>query len=633
MGLMDTLEQLFLDGDYERAKLTIMDEENDVAVNSEGMNLMGKVFDAGLRPAFTKEQITASKEILCHITSKMSPKEALITLLEQIEVVCLENKLYCVMDPLRIALDKLPCDKWGINLKWVLEVLTKRFQQMVFPTVTEKEGVRLSSKILAASEAPDGPFWTDVYNPVQEFLCFYEYCVDYVYSHFDEGISGKILEWKNMLKSHVLSLLGYPLAFCPFEYPVEVKKLNTRVTLTQKVEEPKDTVAVGVGIKVVELLDKLDASAFTYHSWLERSIDGNLTENLNRENEEAGDIDVDKVDLVALASYFNLVYGKNLKRKGPSSPTMEIYTGFHLASSLLENKNVEVQFKALKVVQLLLNQLCPVTMYHRLSSDLLETSVHLNFISKLSHVLTYSDHNDIRRLGASIFKSYMWAFDSAGRYKYIKYIFHSSDYSDSVVGFVITQLKEFARQGLEKKSGSLNTNIMGTAEPVPPEMEIYFTGKHLHSLIQHCLELNNGPQTDLVACDGQVLSALNLIRFLLMRDGKTNISGIVDYLPKLNMFFKNVRQALDMTVLQTRARLKELNDPSLMKWEAKQAEDTKCEMFLKDTEGVQLSYPHECSIQEQVQSCKNILTKMDLMECVLVHTTECYESITKTLSP
>jgi hypothetical protein len=433
---------------------------------------------------------------------------------------------------------------------------------------------------------------------------------------------------KNILRMHVLQLLGYPLGVCPFEYPGDDSQTSRAVAL--KVDKIKETVAATVGMEVVKLLSRLDASVFSYHSWLERRIDESIAQKLGEVDAEENCNEADEVDEIALVSYFDLVYGKNLNRTGPGSPAREVYTGLYLASSLLENGNVEVQLKALRVVQFLLNQLCPVSPYHRLRSDLLETNVHSDFISKLSHAFTYSDHNDIRRLGAFLFKSYMWAFDAAGRYKFINYILHSPGYSDSLMGFVITQLKEFARQGLEQKSGSRNLSRIGQVEFVPPGMETHFTGKYLHSLVQTSLKFTHGQRTDLVAVDGQVLSALNLIRFLLMRDGKTNISGIRDYLAEIESFLKNVRTSLDMTILQAKTRLKELNDPALMEWEAKQAEESKCEMLLKDPEGHELSSPEEFSVQEQIQSCKNVLTKMDLMECILVHTKECYESISKT---
>ena len=635
MGFGDEIEELILNGDYEEAKIEILKPSNENFVEQDGMNLMTRVFDIGLRTACTQEQIRASTDILCHLTRVMSPKEALITILEQIEVVGLDHKLYCVLEPLEIALEKLPT-KWETNLKWVLETLEKRIHVGEKPLELEyNERNQLSAVELRAAEAEEGCLRVQVYNPVEGFLKFYEYCLNHTLNTVKDPET--VREWKNILRDKVLSLLGC-LKLWPFRYPNEENSGDV-ITKMNKSTEPAETEAFRVACKVVELLDKLGTTVRFYHEWLQVKID-ELREKSDKKDQDVLTDDEDEtdtipdIDLTSLVSYFYVVYGQNLNgshRHGPSSPTFEIYTGFFLVSNLFNiSDSVEVHIKGLSVAQFLLNQLCPRSPFHRLLPELLDTKVHEEFFRQVSNAFTYSECAEVRRLGAFVFKSYLWAFNSAGRHKFIKTILYTSNYSDSIYGFIITQLKEFVRQALEKIEGKKFLASMGQDEPLLPLTEVYFTGKNLQLLLQPCINLPNGPNTDLMSCDNQILSTLNLIRFILIRDGKKNLSGFNNYLSEINeKFLKNLRKAVDLAILQAKSRLKELEDPETVRREMTEAIKSKWDVVVSDSQGNPLPEPQNFSVEEQTASCKGVLSKMDLMECVLAHTNELCETALK----
>jgi len=84
---------------------------------------------------------------------------------------------------------------------------------------------------------------------------------------------------------------------------------------------------------------------------------------------------------------------------------------------------------------------------HRLHSSLVHTDIGTVFVTRLTYAAVYCEQQDVRTNAFMLFKKYLLAFDPQGRYELLKIIFHTIP-NDSLIGLMVTQLKDFIAIGL-----------------------------------------------------------------------------------------------------------------------------------------------------------------------------------------
>jgi len=158
------------------------------------------------------------------------------------------------------------------------------------------------------------------------------------------------------------------------------------------------------------------------------------------------------------------------------------------------------------------------------------------------------------------------------------------------------------------------------------ETEVYFLGANLSKLLLQVCILKNGATTDLLEVTDHVMGALNLLRYLLLRDGSTNKSGIMTEMPTIEaLMLKPLRTALDLTKAHYNLRLKEIQSPGYRGGE--QGSTLEAEFQRSVLIGGQEVEMEDIPVEAQLTAMNCGLRSLDIMESLLVRVNECYDNV------
>ena len=140
----------------------------------------------------------------------------------------------------------------------------------------------------------------------------------------------------------------------------------------------------------------------------------------------------------------------------------------------------------------------------------------------LTQVMVYSEDEIARKSAVNIFKR-LFSFFSPPLLHYLyKYLLWRVSHS-GITGFLITILKEHIHQSL--------------TSTVSVEHQLYFSGPSLHTLLKRIIHITTNNANQLPNELDSILSTINLIRYLLLRDSKlTNVTHVWYLIPKIRNY-------------------------------------------------------------------------------------------------
>uniref|UniRef100_A0A8C6U3A5 Glomulin, FKBP associated protein a n=1 Tax=Neogobius melanostomus TaxID=47308 RepID=A0A8C6U3A5_9GOBI len=233
-----------------------------------------------------------------------------------------------------------------------------------------------------------------------------------------------------------------------------------------------------------------------------------------------------------------------------------------------------------------------------LSVDLLEIKSFLSVPQNLVKVMTICPHHNLRTKGLKVFQLSIDKFNLEAKYTFFQLMLKTSNHS-GVEGYVIKNIKNQIDSAL-KANGS----------------NPWFAGLHLLPLLRSVLTLPDGPETDLLENMDRLMEALNLLRYLVIRDKVTeNQTGIWTELYKIeDTFLKPLRVGVNMSRAHYERELhltredkkSKAKDPSV----SVSVGDEQLPNMTKDT---------------HIQALHSALHTFDMMESVLVRIEELIE--------
>uniref|UniRef100_A0A161MMT7 Glomulin-like protein isoform x1 n=1 Tax=Triatoma infestans TaxID=30076 RepID=A0A161MMT7_TRIIF len=207
-----------------------------------------------------------------------------------------------------------------------------------------------------------------------------------------------------------------------------------------------------------------------------------------------------------------------------------------------------------------------------------------------------SESKKNREKAVPIFHKFLRIFDPRGRF-YMLLALQDTVKEPGFVGYLATRTKDFVAESLYTKNSE--------------ELK-YFTGKCLRDLIKKFCRLEGGCETDLVRNSDLIISSLNLLRYLIIRDTE-NFTGFLELLPSLdNNYLSPLKKAIQMSRAHYELQKKEINQPS-------------------NTDGVKTSttvsvggmeLPH-LSSEQKFQVIDGALNMFDLIDSLLSRLIEC----------
>lgn len=530
-------------------------------------------------------------------------------------------KFSIILKAIKIVYSRHP-SKRAATYSWTLDLFNKHLREFhKFPEGLKRSFNEGQESFLLENDTRV----RSILDYLREVIDFYvpivkEFSIQRDSGSMDESVLVELGKQERVLKSCLVDLLGRPLIYfdlsCSNGKDLEgLQRSRSRLQWKKPMATTVKFQSRLIVEEVMKLLAQVNRDSSFFMKWAEQKCCRQPP--LADVDEVEYDEEVEEVSIqeLALGNYFYLVYAEQLS---PSEMPMT-YTTAHLFRVQLplvmtilndrEQSYLSVQ-KGLLLAQKLI-----VQMSERFSSEYVTEKAYSTFIEKLTEIIIYSESKPTRQLALSVLNSYFWGFDSAGKYMFFQFI-HVKVQHAGLVGFMIGQMKECIDSALKEDVNSQK------------ELRLYFLGDNLAKLLLQFCVLKDGVTTDLIEVSDHVIAVLNLLRFLLLRDGAENKSGILNVTPQIELLMlRPLRSALDLTKAHYNLKLKEVMDPEYRQHEMMAEGDLAPEFAANAIiEGKEVKM-EDVPLDEQIKILKSGLLSMDMMESLLARVNECYSSL------
>lgn len=306
-------------------------------------------------------------------------------------------------------------------------------------------------------------------------------------------------------------------------------------------------------------------------------------------------------DLMYANYYFVLMTSTTLQNKIPQvyHPHYIMNSCLYLGSYLLQRREYILVSKGLRLITAALQRV----EYESINYEFLELPIHMELFSNISQVMIHCDSSQHRKMALNVFKNYINCFSMRARYLVIRQLYETSNHS-GLMALIINILKESIIQSLNET----------------PHCE-YFVGKNLSIMLTRICSLSHGSTTDLVEISDEIIAALNLLRFLVIRD-KTDVTGIWTIIDSIQTnYLKPLREGIDMSRAHWRLKIKDLEEQKNKNIRNSQNDVMDDEVTV--TVGGQ-DLP-KMPVTEKIKFCYQALNALDIMESILIRVNECIE--------
>lgn len=471
-----------------------------------------------------------SENILKVIARKSKEEEALFEFMEIVETTKSDIVFTSALKSLQICLLRQKQNK-ARSLEWCLNSIQSFISELPFSEEMKSKLDSEEEKLLELSD--------DVQRILTNYLTlflFYEPVLDNLITNSTNDVFRSVnITRKNVLGCFILQLLGAPLAYLDLSEPVNRTLTNT---YSRQCAET-----------IVRHFTKLFPDPYFLLPYAERRIRWPIKSRPSGAGVyEDAPKDIfaieEKVPLVAVGLLYYLMLSENLI---PVNAPM-VYTNLHLFESSLyvicemfkSNENT-IHYKALLLATALLEKFGD----QRIPSDSLELKIHEVFCEELIRIISQTQIKRNSQKAAQLIKKYIVQFDADGRLVLIKNLLKVSTHN-GLVGYLITIYKDMVYEALNSSD---------------TEVSSHFSGSELKTLMlqQICL-LPKGSETDLLQNSDSIICALNMIRFLSIRD-KNNRTNYWDCIRDIEeQFLSPLRVGLDMTRAHYKLEEKRVQD-------------------------------------------------------------------------
>lgn len=526
------------------------------------------------------EVFDCCETLLKEISQKSSPEEALLEFLEQAESFENDVKFLALLKPIQIILFKLS-KRRRQSIEWCLNMIESHVTSLPVPENCRLEGKE--RKLLDSDPC------------VRRITKVYEGIVPFCKPFVNEVSLRQRAEYqknvqRDLLVCFILQLLGHPLAFLDLECYEKSSSAIRSVT-----EELLTFLTYLVGDLMIFL---------EYAETRESERRSKRNENFTIGD---GDEDIfcreDKVPVLSIAVLYYLVLAEHIQlTEAPCvySPLYIFQRCLYLIVVLIKHSEELVVRKGLSLANAVLVTLSEGSV----PWNILESPIHKEFVESLSKVMVCCEVESFRKSAILILRSYLFKFDAKGQYLLMLNLPTVVNHS-GILGYLITLLKDMI------------INALSSTMTLP-----YFTGKTLYDLMSKYCSLENGAETDLVENVDQIVSALNLIRFLALRD-RENKTGMWDYVGILEKsLLEPLREGIKLSRAHYKLMLRDLEEEK--KNGVVNSDGLTRKSNVTITVGGQLlpNLTHE----NKVTVITSALNSFDLIESLLSRVNECIDS-------
>lgn len=524
------------------------------------------------------------ENILKVIAQKANEAEALFEFMEVIETTKSDNVFMSGLKALQICLLRQKENK-ARSLEWCLNSIKIFMEELPFPEEMKSKLDSEEEKLLEINDNVQ----RILTNYLTLFL-FYEPVLDSLTTNSrSETFRNVSITRKNVLGCFLLQLLGPPLAYLNLSEPVDKTLTNT---YSRQCAET-----------IVRQFTRLFPDPYFLFPYIERRIRWPIKDRPHEPDlYERRPRDIftveEKIPFVAVGVLYYLMLAENLL---PVNFPM-VYSNTYLFESCLyvicemfkSNENT-IHYKGLILSTVLLDRFGE----QRISCESLELNIHEDFCGELTRIISQTQIKRNSQKAGELIKKYILQFDQEGRMILIKNLLKVTTHN-GLLGYLITIYKDMVAE-------ELNSN----ATDVSP----HFSGSELKSLLlQQICVLPKGSETDLLQNSDSIICALNMIRFLSIRD-KNNRTNYWECVRDIEQnFLSPLRVGLDMTRVHYKMERERVENGT---------DDNGVEVKISVPDK---TFP-EMTKEYKLQMIASAMNTFEMMESLLSRVNECIDSV------
>lgn len=456
----------------------------------------------------------ACEQLLSIILERSTPEEALLVFIEQIELAKNDAQFSVSLTPLQQVLKKLS-GKRGRSLEWCFNSIRTYIEGISIPDLNLEE-----KECLLLDSIPNFRRITKIYSMLP---LFYDPFIDEIMKSSTDNTKAK-----EIVSVFLISLLGKPFIY-----------FNVDPNLGAESEIRENCKII---VKDICKLEKNVLKLLVHVDVCYRESQNTKSNQKKDLNEEDPYTHRDKINITSLSGFFYAILSGHFEI--PSYSVPQIFKKEYLIHSVMPCVIHLLSFteygplaKAITLCKVLVNFLDNKT-----SDALLSSSVHFELCKSLVNVAIYSNYESIRKSAISLIEIHVNKFQYTGRCMLIKYLLDSSNHS-GIIGYSITLYKNCVDEAFKEEV-----------------LSDCFTGPQLLSMIKKICLLPHGAQSDLVELADQIITALNFLRYLTLKD-VNNLSGIRDCFTMIeNDYLDPLRTGLNMSKAHYEEKLKEIEE-------------------------------------------------------------------------
>ncbi|XP_021341792.1 glomulin-like [Mizuhopecten yessoensis] len=451
-------------------------------------------------------------------------KELLLALLEQADTFIDDVKWKALLDGIQQTLLKLPSKRYH-SLDIALSTIHAHVKSLPEPDDHELEGEE--NKLLELDPAVQRI--TDV---LLGYLAFLEPFVLEVSLNDPNVNRQKDKHQILMLRRYLLLLLNHPLIFLDLAFCEKEQERKAKGYARECVEKTMKLLCElcpNFFKTITDCLEDIRLSKLKNKRTVDKKKEGEDDETDIVDNwAECKDEGLIPLPSLACLSYLLLVEGLG-QEHFPAIYTHKYILEFNLQFVLLLFQKQEslIVSKGVSLIGVLIRGITPTTF----TVEDLDNPNYTKALNCLIQVMIRCPVKETRGQAVQMFSTYIKMFTLPARVHIYEMIFNTCKHA-GVIGYSIQLVKDEIDTALKQEN---------------PDTE--FLGLNLKRMLKFVAQLEEGAESDLLESSDRVIPALNLIRYLVLRDPlSANRTGLWSYYEDLEKdFFAPLRLALDFS--------------------------------------------------------------------------------------
>ncbi|XP_071451244.1 glomulin [Hetaerina americana] len=475
------------------------------------------------------ELVQCCSELLMFVAQNTNPEETVLEFIDQATCPNNDTLFIALLEPLitvHMRLSRRRCD----SLKWLLNAFLSHLRSLDAPQMSGLEG---SDERKLLDLDPAAVRINVIYSSLIKCL---DPLIDEI-SHGSTEDPASFREMSTVLQVFLLRLFGSKLSL--LDLSNDGKCLSEARSNVEKLMH----LYARISGNIMHNLDLVD----------ELSLKPAEKEKCSAETEDDDECDAftpSKIPEVCYAVFYYVVIAETVDIDKIPCVYSHLYVfqcGVYLSTVLFNPKEDAHMLKGLALAKSVVEMQGDSSV----PSEVLDSRIHSAFQKSVINAMIYSSSRECRTIGVKVLELYIRKFDEKGKYLVLMSMLSSAGHS-GLAGFLLVQLKNI-----------VNTfTLNGTGDQNSLKPSAYFSGQKLLALLfsKGGCTLEHGAETDILEASDQVLSALNLLRFLAIRDNM-NCLGFWEHVPAIrSKFLIPLREGIDFSRAHYQVKRKDLEE-------------------------------------------------------------------------